>query len=228
VPQGRDSQGRAGYRRIWIVRCSWPGRQPKSKLQFSEDLRIFCSQLLMPVFITKRLFWQNQDFDYCFPQKFGEMKVLTSFRLHNREYCYFRNLSTVNCPTRVISEAVIVVWREMHVICYSWCCALLGDRLQGSRAIQQRRCVERKICVHHRGVWHVWNLLWKSYSPRLACTRTFCSICGALLLRSIYVDIWGNLRNILMCIYEIFFHCANVSGWQWCLCSCLSVTLLAF
>jgi len=76
------------------------------------------------------------------------------------------------CPMSLVylassSLLLLLCCNTVYVLIVSFSlCAMIGDRLEGSRALQQRRRDEGKICFHHRGVRHVWNLLWESHSSR--------------------------------------------------------------
>jgi len=76
------------------------------------------------------------------------------------------------CPMSLVyltssSLLLLLCWNTDYVLIVSFSlCVMIGDGLEGSRALQQRRRDEGKICFHHRGVRHVWNLLWESHSSR--------------------------------------------------------------
>lgn len=79
---------------------------------------------------------------------------------------------------------------------------LLDHRLLWTHPLCERRCKQRQVCLHHRGLWHVWGVLREqvTYGWVIHTSANFSNCSFWWKYRSL-ADIWWCYDGRLMIIW---------------------------
>ncbi len=91
-------------------------------------------------------------------KKWQTKRANTTSLLVLSSQCHFSS-SLFRCWTwRILSVNGIMCPQVQTIIV---CLNFVDHRFLEPHSVLQGRCNEREVCIHHRGLWHVWGVLWE-------------------------------------------------------------------